>query len=195
MEKLKNFIYDKNDIVIALIIVVLAGFIITGRIEAIMTFPDKMAAEAAAQNAEENAPGGSVPDDNDSGDVNGTGGQGTEGTEAEGTDTAAGDTGTATGPLYPATESGSVYPADPGTETTVTPPATPGETTTVKIVIPSGTTGDGIGQILVTNGLISKKTDFTNAVTAVGADTKLKAGTFRIPSGSTPAEIVSIITK
>jgi hypothetical protein len=193
MEKLKNFIYDKNDIVIALIIVILAMVIITGRINAIMTYPDKMAAEAAALIAStEPSDDGSVIDDASAGAE-------TDGTGTDGTGTGTDNTETAADPLYPATESGSVYPGTPpGSGTTVTQPVTPAVTpppaaTPISISIPSGTTGEGIAKILLSKGLITQKSDFTNAI--VGVENKLKAGTFKIPSGSTPAQIVAILTK
>lgn len=48
MRKIKDFFYDKNDIIIVLIILALAAFIIYTRIGIIMDYPEKMADESAA---------------------------------------------------------------------------------------------------------------------------------------------------
>ena len=48
MRKIKDFFYDKNDIIIVLIILALAAFIIYSRIGIIMDYPEKMADESAA---------------------------------------------------------------------------------------------------------------------------------------------------
>ncbi len=50
MRKIKDFFYDKNDILIVLIIVAAAAFIIYTRIDAIMEYPEKAA--QAVQEAE-----------------------------------------------------------------------------------------------------------------------------------------------
>ena len=48
MKKLKDFLYNKNDIIIVLLIVAVAAFIIYTRIGVIMDYPEKLAKEAAA---------------------------------------------------------------------------------------------------------------------------------------------------
>lgn len=48
MRKLKDFFYDKNDILIVLLILAAAAFIIYTRIGAIMDYPEQLAKEAAA---------------------------------------------------------------------------------------------------------------------------------------------------
>jgi len=44
MNKLKDFIYDKSDIVVALLIISIAGLIIFSRIDAILSYPETFAA-------------------------------------------------------------------------------------------------------------------------------------------------------
>ena len=44
MNKLKDFIYDKSDIVIALLIISIAGLIVFSRIDAILSYPETFAA-------------------------------------------------------------------------------------------------------------------------------------------------------
>lgn len=48
MKKLKDFFYDKNDIIIVLIILAAAAFIIYTRIETIIDYPEKLAKQSAA---------------------------------------------------------------------------------------------------------------------------------------------------
>lgn len=56
MKGLKNFFYDKNDIVIALAVLLLAGLIIFWRMEVIMAYPQTLAAETdTTQTTEEKA--------------------------------------------------------------------------------------------------------------------------------------------
>ncbi len=43
MKKIKDFFYNKNDLIIVLLIVALAAFIIYTRVDAIMAYPEKMA--------------------------------------------------------------------------------------------------------------------------------------------------------
>lgn len=51
MRKIKDFFYDKNDIIIVLIILAAAAFIIYTRINVIMDYPEQLAREAAATEA------------------------------------------------------------------------------------------------------------------------------------------------
>ena len=55
MNKLKDFIYNKNDIIVVLVIMLAAAFIIYDRMEAIMENPDTVAAQTAMQEAEAQA--------------------------------------------------------------------------------------------------------------------------------------------
>lgn len=48
MNKLKDFFYNKNDIIIVLIVLIVAALIIYTRIGAIMDYPEKSAEKAAA---------------------------------------------------------------------------------------------------------------------------------------------------
>lgn len=48
MKKLKDFFYNKNDILVVLIILAAAAFIIYTRIGVILDYPEKLSKEAAA---------------------------------------------------------------------------------------------------------------------------------------------------
>lgn len=49
MNRIKDFFYNKNDIIIAIIILVAAAFLIFNRVEALMDYPAKLAEERAAE--------------------------------------------------------------------------------------------------------------------------------------------------
>ena len=42
MEKIKDFIYDKNDILVALLVLVFAALLIWWRMDVIMEYPEKV---------------------------------------------------------------------------------------------------------------------------------------------------------
>lgn len=101
---------------------------------------------------------------------------------------------------------GYVDPAPPANEgdnpTTEPPVQTPannsnGNTTVVNhsIYIEPGSTGSQIADLLLSVKLINTKDEFINAVDSSGASSKLKAGTFVIPSNSTLAQTIAILTK
>ena len=188
MNKIKDFIYDKNDLLIALAIVVLAGFVIGDRIGAIMDYPSMLTAQAAEQPAVilPEDPGGGTGTDDPFGEGEGSEGAGTTGEGSEGTGTT-GEGSEGTGTEGAGTEGGSGGVAG----------QTAGEPTVqqVSIFIEYGSAGSQIAQLLVDAGLISEPAVFYQAVEAAGADTKLQAGSFKIPSNATPEEIVRIITR
>lgn len=173
MEKFKDFIYDKNDIVIALVIVLIAGFIILGRVDAIMNYPETLIEQA--QQTSDTVTDSAIATD---GAITTNSGIGTS-------------TGTAvaTGPA-----TGTQTPSTPAV-TNPNQPTKPAEIVYIYVTIPPGATGDSIAGILITAGFITEKSQFLNAVAAAGADKKLKAGTFKIPNDSNPAQVVNIIAK
>lgn len=77
MEKLKDFIYDKNDILVALGVLLLAAFLIVWRMDAIMDYPEKIfadgeqiSAEQGSDEGQDDADGSAGSDENpDSGDT------------------------------------------------------------------------------------------------------------------------------
>ncbi|GAB1476786.1 hypothetical protein MASR2M70_16220 [Bacillota bacterium] len=165
MNRIKDFIYDKNDLLVALIIVAAAALLIMSRVEIIMAYPTSLEAELYAAGDEikpdiQQKP--KPPSSDDLGDE---------------TDAAAGNQ---TGEGTEAAESDNP-PADENVGS-------------ISIYIEYGATGSQIAQLLIDSGLIPNKEAFYDAVTAAGADTKLQAGNFKIPANATPAEIIRIIT-
>lgn len=63
------------------------------------------------------------------------------------------------------------------------------------ITIASGSTAKSIANSLKSQGIISDTNTFLNSLVASGKETKLKAGTFTIPEGSSNDQIISILTK
>lgn len=170
MKKLKDAFYDLNDIMVALIIVALAALVIVTNIESILNYPSSVAEQI--QVAEEKTPttyAENPPITNDgSGDA--AEGQGTTGA-------AAGDQNTAGG--------GVSGQQDAGT----------GEAVNYSVYINYGETGDQIADKLISVGLFTDRQQFNDAVAAAGAEGKLQAGDFIIPSDATPAEVISILTQ
>lgn len=60
----------------------------------------------------------------------------------------------------------------------------------VTVVIPDGSTGSDIIQLLLDSGVIHSTKDFRKAVEAQGADQSMRSGTYTLTTGSDPAEIV-----
>ena len=74
-------------------------------------------------------------------------------------------------------------------------PADNPEIRSVNITIPPGSLPSKIGSILETGGLVTNKNDFVKKAQELKLDTKLKSGTFKIPTKSSIEEILKIITK
>ncbi|MDD4583341.1 MAG: hypothetical protein PHR60_04035 [Eubacteriales bacterium] len=144
MNRLKDILYDKNDLLVALVILAIAGFVIYSRINVIMGYPGTLVAQAGA----ESPPVAEQIDESDDADQ----------------------------------------------QTDETNETDEPEIKQVSINILYGATGNSIAQLLIDNGLIQTKEEFYDAVAAAGADTRLQAGNFKIPSNATPAEIIAIIT-
>ena len=170
LEKLKDIFYDKNDIILALIIVVAAGFFIAHQVDAIMSYPELMTQELQAQQEEE------IPSGQETGD---------------------GETGAKPGTDVDNPDE-SETPPETHTPETQTPSSGGSEFKTAvdrTVEIPSGSHSASIASILSNAGVIPSKEAFLDAVTAANAETRLKAGTFKIPAGSTLDDVVRILTK
>jgi hypothetical protein len=181
MNKIKDFIYDKNDLLIALLIVVAATFVIMSRIDVIMAYPATLAAETEANGGEVVAEVPNVP----SVDL----GEDEQVSEEEQPDDATDDREDP--PESPPSDPDNSGNTDTGAGDS---PANHPSANYVSINIEYGANGSDIAQLLINAGLISSKQTFYDAVAAVGADTKLQAGSFEIPTNATPEEIIRIIT-
>jgi hypothetical protein len=168
MKKLKDIYYDLNDIMVAVIIVAIAALVIVTNIDSILNYPSGIATEIQTPEKQTPTTYAENPPITNEGGADTTSGQGT-------TDAAVGG-GTATG--------GGVT-GNTGT----------GEVVNYSVYINPGETGDQIADKMIGVGLFKDRQQFHDAVAAAGADGKLRAGNFIIPSDSTPAEVISIITQ
>ncbi len=173
MKKLKDIFYDLNDIMVALIIVAVAALTIVSNIDSILNYPATIAAEI--QLPEEEVPTNYA----DNPPVK----------EPSSGDTTNDDEGTTTGAGIDDNQdaAGGGTSGNEGTGTT-------GEVVDYSVYINYGDTGDKIADILIGVGLFQDRQQFQSAVAAAGAEGKLQAGNFIIPSDATPAEVISIIT-
>lgn len=172
MKKLKDLIYDYNDIFVAVIIVILAGVIILWRIGDIIAYPKYL--------AEQNA--GEISDTN-LGDID------LSLTDIENMNDNPEDIDT-----LPSADSDIDNPQieEP------TAPTEGKEFVTEKdatFTVPPGVSSSKIGQLLYDAKLIESPEKFTEAVAKKNVETKLKAGTFKIVAKSTIEDIIVILTR
>ena len=172
MKKIRDFIYDYNDIFVALLIIAIAAVVIVWRVNSIMDYPNYVAEKGGnnpVQTADVNLDDVDLSkapvDENLNSDPENVG------TEEPAENTEA--------------------PAENTDSSTPAPTETPKPSG--KFEVPKGSSADKVGDLLVQAGYISSKADFMSAIS--GKETKIKAGTFTIPEGSTAAQIADIITK
>ncbi|MEA4986916.1 MAG: hypothetical protein VB095_02570 [Anaerovorax sp.] len=170
MNKLKDILYDKNDILVVLIIIAIAALIISNRIDAIMAYPQIVLAQDESEKKEPVLVS-DLTDSNDSNDAKDNNKESEKEKPAE------------------ASSDKSNNNAD-ANQTTAEPTEV-----NYSVYIESGSTGSKIAQTLIDCGLIKDKNEFYDAVSSANAESKLKAGNFIIPEGSTPAQIVQILIK
>ncbi len=167
MGKLKDLIYDTSDVIVAVIIVLIASVIIAISIGNILDYPSFIAEQQQQEN--ENF-GLAVP-------------MGDEENTAEEPSV----------PVEPTPEAITPEPEQ------VTPPVeeTPVVTTpqNYTVVINSGESMSSIAQKLVNLGLFTSPQHFTTTVVNLKADNAIKAGTFTIPSSSTPEQVIQILSR
>ena len=202
MERLKDFFYNKNDILVALAIILLAGLLIFGRMNVIMDYP----AFLAAQQAEQNNPG---PNTGISGDGYNSGdeGQGSEGSQdgtgdegqgSEGSQDGTGDEGQSgegsqggTGDEGQGGE-GSQTGSNEGQGSTG-----PATGTSVKFTVKGNSTWKSVSEDLQKAGLISSADEFYKVALKLDTKKELKTlypGDYFIVSGSDAEAIISTLT-
>lgn len=163
-EKIKDFFYDINDLLIAILLIIIIVFSISYKVTdafSVNIFDDKGSKDdylASLDDADFNSGDAQQP------------------AESPDTTTDGGDD-TATDTEKPA-------------ENTEKPAVT-GET--VKFSIPSGSTGYSIATTLVDKGLVESKEVFLKRVDELKLAPKLRSGDFSIPSGTSLDDIIYII--
>lgn len=173
MERWKDMFYNKNDIFLALVILLVAGFVIYDRVDAIMEYPQALALEQEqnATSPAEQDPSAETATTPEAKPV--------EEPVQEGTPNQ--------------TQQPAAQPQQPATSQK--PAQTPvQQATKVQIDIPSGTTEATVGKMLVEKGFISDKSSFIQALEAAGKTGKVQAGKFTIPSDATMEQIIDLLT-
>ena len=165
MKKFKDFLYDKNDILIALLILIVAALIITWRMNAIMEYPSTILNSSVSG------------EDQSSGD-------GSQSGEAAGTD---GDGGTADGS---STDDGSDESSRAGTEALW---ANGALTRDVQVTVTGASATEAI-QCLVDAGLFDDYAEYQAQCESAGLDhQRVSAGTFTFEAGATKADITRTV--
>lgn len=172
MKKIKDVFYDMNDILVALIIVALAALVIVTNINTILAYPSSIAEEI--QVPEEQTPTNYAENPPVNEPESGDNASGQQVTSGSGIDD--GDTPT-----------GSEDEPDQQDSNRQTPEE-------YSVYINTGSTDAQIADLLIEVGLFQTRQAFYDAVSAAGAEGKLRAGNFVIPSDATPSRVISILT-
>ncbi|MDR3295291.1 MAG: endolytic transglycosylase MltG [Clostridiales Family XIII bacterium] len=175
MQKIKDIFYDTNDVIVALIIIALAALLIWNRIGVILSYPASGTGGSAVYGGGADTDGAAA-DEADAG-------------RGGGVDLAVGD-GAASGTDADVSESGADGAEADGTNDA----GASGEPVQFSFYIAYGETAAQIAQKLLDAGLISSNNEFYDALLVANAATRLQAGTFIIEAGTSPAEIVAILT-
>lgn len=164
---MRNFLYNKSDLIVALFIIVIAGLIIWSRVDAIMAYPSGVDTELLLNNQtnQQGDDAQTLPDGEASGTDAGSDQNAGEQNESE-------------------TDSGDGAGSENTAGTTTAP---------VQFTITLGQTTAVIAENLFNAGLVSSQEVFLDEVTAQGAEKRLRAGTFTIPAQATVQEIVRIL--
>ena len=170
INKIKDLVYDFNDIVIALLILAVAAGVISWRVADIMAYPEYLARQQGTE-----APAIGSPE--------------VDFTDFDLTQNEQVDPNLNENPDNVTTDPTPVTPETPPVEETPIPASSD-----VKVTIPSGSYAAKIAEILYTSGVVTSKEAFLNTLTDSQAK-RLKAGDFTIPAGSTIDQIIEILTK
>lgn len=170
MKKFKDFLYDKNDILIALLILIVAALIITWRMNAIMEYPSTILNSSVS--GEDQSSG----DGSQSGEAAGT---------ADGSSTDDGSASAGSGDTSGGDESSSA-----GTEALW---ANGALTMDVQVTVTGASATEAI-QCLVDAGLFDDYAEYQAQCESAGLDhQRVSAGTFTFEAGATKADITRTV--
>ena len=194
MNKIRDLIYDFNDIFVALLIVIVTTGIIVWRVDTIMDYPKYLASKSnegsvitsvdmtgVDLNPVEVDPTLNDAPEDIAADPNGAEGSGTESGEPAGGTQQGTEGGQAAGET----------PADGGQGQS----SFAGLSEDVKFTIPGGTYAAGVAKLLYQAGLIESEQAFLDELKAAGKEGSVQAGTFTIPAGSSISDIIKIIAR
>jgi len=195
---MRDFFYNKGDVFIAILIIIIAAFVIYVRVGVIMDYSASgnssgglLPMPPGIGNADNGQSGGDANANIDTGAGAGAdSGAAVDQSGQDGQTAQAGDS-TAQSPAAPQTPDVATDSNQPAQ--TATPPAQQPGSSPVQITVSAGDAASTIADKLLTAGAISDKQAFIAEVLAEGADSKLKMGTFTIPAGSSYADIIKIL--
>lgn len=171
MKKLKDFIYDKNDIIIAALILVVAALIIAWRLNVILEYPKQLIDAGGDTNIEEPVDNNGTQGNDDN---NGTGGA---------------DDNSSSNANDPADNTDNIGSGN-GDATETTQLWVDGKLSKDVEVDVTGTTASAAVQCLVDAGLFDDYAEYQSACEGQGLDhEKVSAGTFTFAKDSTKAQI------
>jgi cell division protein YceG involved in septum cleavage len=173
MKAIRNFLYNKSDLVVVLIIVIIGGVLIWSKTSTLMD------ANANEPNAYEN-----LDELKDKEVLNVE--VSSSGISKDAIEDVAKNKDEVTTPAVVSAAATEPEPVEPEQE-----PATKGGSFTVK----SGWISEQIANSLKSKGYIKSKKNFLKVAQKMKADTKLRSGKFKIPAGSTDKEIIKILTE
>lgn len=166
MKKLKDFLYDKNDILIALAILIIAALLIVWRMEVIMAYPQTLAEQTDTINTTEDS---AV----DAADHQANAAQKDNQTDDRNNDAQ----------------------ADSSAQSDENQVWTNGVLTKEITVTIKGGSAISAVQSLIDAGLFTSYDDYAQVCKAAGYTPEhIKATTFTFPSGSTPTDIAAMVT-
>ena len=175
MEKLIDFVYEHSDLFFTVLIVAVVGVIVTSNLYGWFDIKD---------------------DENKYKEINEIIHEEQDSTESDKTNTDSKQTNTKEpakeDAKEPAKNPAKASEKAPVKETTKEPAK---EAVIRNVDIAPGSSSASIAKALEKQGLISSSSDFLSVLSASGKETKLKAGTFSIPEGSSSDKIIEILTK
>jgi hypothetical protein len=184
---MKNFLYNKSDLFVALVIIVVAVLLIYTRVDAIMGGAAGQELKGTETLPVPIEPAGSDADA-DSADADSTGDaaaappEGSADTPDPNAPTDAQGDGTGDVP-----DDATEPPEEEGTDE-------PADTEPVLFTVEVGANTSTIAKNLAAAGLVKSSDAFLKEVTKQKAETKMKAGTFKIKPGSSVSKIVKTLT-
>lgn len=183
LERLKDMLYEISDILLALVIILVMSTVITWKITDSMAYSSK--GKEIIPTSDQISQPLQKPENPSAADNS------QETTTVASTEESPAATVEASSP--PSSEAASTEsPATPVAPVVVVP-VTP-QPTNMQVVVPSGTSASGIAKLLKQKGLIDNTAKFIARIEELKLSSKLKSGTFSIPSDASMDEMIYVIT-
>lgn len=185
MKKLKDFIYDYNDVVVAVIIVIVAGLIIFWRIDAALDYPKYLEAQ-----------GGVTQIDIDFSNIDLNPEQVDVGKDVVDETKTEDPTPATCEHVYEGGVCTKCGEPDPTYVAPVEDPTPQVKTYTLEVSKKAGTTNwTSCGKLLEQNGIIEKSSEFVARVVARKVEASLQPGTYKLDSNMSTDDIINMLIK